>query len=37
MFVIETVFISQQSAENRFGAFLEISDNVSPSLMFLAI
>ena len=26
MFVFETVFISEQMAENRFGALLEISD-----------
>ena len=30
MFVFETVFISEQIAENRFRAFLEISDQ-SPS------
>ena len=28
MFVFETAFISEQIAENRFGALLEISDNV---------
>ena len=26
MFIFETVFISEQIAENRFGAMLEISD-----------
>ena len=35
-FVFEAVFISEQVAENRFGALLEIT-NFSPSLMFLAI
>ena len=36
-FVLETAFISEQIAENMFGAFLEILTNLSPSLMFLAI
>ena len=26
-FVFETVFVSEETAENKFGVFLEISDN----------
>ena len=35
-FVFEAAFISEQIAENRFGALLEIP-NLSPSLTLLAI
>ena len=28
MFVLETAFISEQIAENRFGALLEISEKI---------
>ena len=32
MFVFETVFISEQTAENRLGALLEISDKFTTKL-----
>ena len=32
MFAFETVFISEQIAENRFGALLEISDKSTTKL-----
>ena len=31
-FVFETIFISEQIAENRFGALLEISDSLTTKL-----
>ena len=31
-FVFETIFISEQIAENRFGALLEISDSLATKL-----
>ena len=30
MFLFETIFISEQTAENRFEALLKISDNFIP-------
>ena len=36
-FLFEKIFISEQIAENRFGAFQRLVKNVSPSLMYLAM